>query len=97
MKPLTKDFLQSLGISLDDQSYPVFVEHFNATLQGRIIESIIDSLDDEQVDTLSQMRDSADSEELWQWVQRTVPELPEIIQQETDILLGELAEHSENI
>lgn len=97
MSIVSKEFLSSIGVILDDQSYSVFAAHFDETLIDRIIESILDILEDEQVDQLAELKDSADSEALWQWVQSAVPELGEIIQEEIDILLGEIAENSDRI
>ena len=96
MSLLPKTLLQDIGIELDDATYAVFAEHFETTLSQRIIDEIIDTLDEAQIDTFNQMQ-GASSDQLWQWVQASVPELPEIIQQEVDILLGELAENAEHI
>lgn len=95
MNLLPKDFLQSIGIDMDDATYQVFAEHFDETLSQRIIDEIIDTLDETQIAEFNQLQNSGD--QLWQWVQANVPELGEIIQQEVDILLGELAENAEHI
>jgi len=96
MSSLPKDFLSDIGIELDDATYIVFAEHFEETLSQRIIEEIIDELDENQLEQFNQLQ-NADDTQLWQWVQTNVPELPEIIQEEVDILLGELAENAEHI
>ena len=96
MTSLPKDFLRSIGIELDDATYAVFAEHFEETLSQRIIDEIIDELDDAQLEQFNQLQ-NADSAQLWRWIQTNVPELPEIIQEEVDILLGELAENAEHI
>jgi len=96
MNALTKEFLESIGITLDDTTYQAFAEHFDETLNQRIIESIVDSLDDEQLARFATLRDSGD-DELWQWLQTNVPELGDIIQDEIDILLGDLAESADDI
>lgn len=93
---LSKGFLLSIGIEFDDATYAAFAAHFEDTLSQRIIDEIIDTLDETQIAEFNQMQ-SASSEQLWQWVQVNVPELPEIIQEEVDILLGELAENAEHI
>lgn len=92
----TKEFLEGIGIQLDDQTYAAFSTHFEDTLFDRIIDSIIETLNDGQVDELRQSH-SVSGEQLWQWVQANVPDLGEIVQEEIDILLGELAEHSDSI
>lgn len=96
MPSLSKDFLTSIGIDLDEATYQVLADHFDETLSQRIIEEIIDSLDEAQIAEFNQLKSSS-GDELWQWVQANVPDLPDIIQDEVDILLGELAENAENI
>jgi len=96
MSTLSKEFLQSIGIELDDTAYPAFTEHFDTTLSTRIINEIIDSLDETQIAQFNQLQ-SADSNQLWEWVRANVPELSDIIQDEINILLGELAENSDQI
>ncbi len=95
MSVISKQFLSTIGIELDDQTYQAFVEHFDETLSERIIDEIIDSLSDEQVEQLAQAQ-NAGGDQLWQWLQAAVPDLSEIIQQEIDILLGDLAEDSDH-
>lgn len=96
MNSLPKEFLQSIGIELDDATYQVFATHFEDTLSQRIIDEVVDTLNETQIATFNEMQD-ASSDQLWQWVQTNVPELSEIIQEEVDILLGELAENAEHI
>lgn len=96
MNPLSKEFLQSIGIELDDATYASFVEHFEDTLNQRIIDEIVDELDESQIVQFNQLKDT-DGDQMWQWVQTNVPELPNIIDDEIDILLGELAENADHI
>lgn len=96
MNTLSKEFLQSIGIELDDTAYLAFTEHFDTTLSTRIINEIIDSLDETQIAQFNQLQ-SADSNQLWEWVRANVPELSDIIQDEINILLGDLAENSDQI
>ena len=96
MNTLSREFLQSIDIELDDASYAAFTEHFDTTLSNRIIEEVVDSLDETQAAEFIKLK-SADSNQLWQWLQVNVPDLNEIIQDEIDILLGDLAENSDKI
>jgi hypothetical protein len=96
MPILTQQFLQTLGITLDEQTYASFAEHFETTLGDRVIDSIIDNLGDDQVEQLAAMRDQGD-DELQAWLQANVPDLKEIVEDEVAILIGELAENSEQI
>ncbi len=96
MSALTKDFLESIGIQLDDTTFVAFADHFDSTLKDRILTDIIDELDDEQLDQVEALKD-ADGDQLWRWIQVNITDLSEIIQEEIDILLGELAENAEHI
>lgn len=96
MSALTKDFLESIGITLDDATFAVFAEHFDSTLRDRILTEIIDELEDEQLLQLERLKET-DGDQVWQWIQANVTDLSDIIQDEVDILLGELAENAEHI
>lgn len=96
MAILTRQILQDLGIHLDDASYEMLEEHFETTLQERVIEEIIRELSNEQAEELAHMKvgETAD-EELYAWLVENVADLPEIVSDEVDILLGEVAKDSE--
>lgn len=95
MALITKQFLQDIGIELDEQTYAHFSEHFDATLESRVIESILDELDENQLQELATLK--GDEEKLGPWLEANVPDLKDIIQTEVDILLGELAENADHI
>lgn len=96
MPVLTQQFLGDLGIQLDEQAYAAFNEHFEETLSERIVESVVELLDERQVQELVSTRDLGD-EQLQTWLQTNVPDLKEIIEDEVYILIGELAENSDKI
>ena len=96
MAILTQTFLRSLNINLDDQTFHAFDEHFETTLENRVIESILDELNEQQLDELSKLREQAD-EQLQTWLQSNIPNLSEIIQDEVDILLGDIVQDSEKL
>ena len=96
MPLLTRTILKDLGIHLADQDYQSLAKHFEETLDERVIEEIVSGLSPEQAQQLVTLRQSGDQEVL-AWLQQTVPELSEIVADEVDILLGELAENSEAI
>lgn len=96
-KPLlSKQFLADLGIELHEESYELLAEHFETTLQDRVLDEIVAELSPEQAAELAQMRDAGD-EKIYTWLRETVAELSDIISDEVDILLGEIAEGSEAI
>ena len=92
----SKEFLASLGISLDDSTYTLFDNHVEQTLNERVIESMADELTDEQLVELGQL-DMSDHAILQNWLVANVAELNAIIEDEVAILLGEIAENSQSI
>ena len=96
MAILSKQLIQDLGIELNEQDYASLSEHFETTLQERVINEITMELSPEQAQELATMQ-SASDEDLLAWLQANVPDLAEIVSDEVDILLGELAENSEAI
>jgi hypothetical protein len=96
MAILNKEILEQLGIQLTEEEYTSLAEHFESTLDERVINEIVLSLTPEQAQELSTLQQSND-DELLAWLQSNVPELSDIVSDEVDILLGELAEHSETL
>lgn len=96
MALLTKEFLSSIGVELDEQSYQLLAEHFESTLQERIINEIVEELTPEQAEELARMHQAGD-EKVYPWLVQNVPDLGDIVADEVDILLGEIAEDSEKI
>ena len=91
MPILTKTVLQNIGIVLSDEDYESLSEHFESTLNERVIDEIALELTPEQAAELATL-EHADDATVSQWLQANVPDLGEIISDEVDILLGELAE-----
>lgn len=94
MAILGRDLLESLGINLSDEDYALLADHFETTLQERVINEIVMELEPDQAQQLTTMQTSSD-DELLAWLQANVKDLPEIVSDEVDILLGEIAENSE--
>src|SRR5664279_1457550 len=98
MQPIiTKEHIDSVGITLDDQASAVLLTHLNDTLQERVGAEITESLDDEQLQQLLDIREKGDDQATAVWLQANVPELQTIIQDEIDILLGEVTNDADNI
>ena len=96
MPVLSKTVLANLGINLSDEAFTSLSEHFEETLDTRVFDEIAYELSPEQAHELASMRDAGDSE-IVQWLQTNVPDFADIVSDEVDILLGEIAENSENI
>lgn len=96
MALLTKKFLSEIGIELDEASYAALDEHYEETLDERVVDEIVEYLTPEQAAELAAMKDR-DGNEIYTWLNQAVPEIHDIISDEVDILLGEIAENSEQI
>ncbi|MDQ5932618.1 MAG: hypothetical protein QG649_703 [Patescibacteria group bacterium] len=93
---LSKKFLDSIGVSLDESTYRALEQHSQESLQARIIEAVIDLLDEQQLEDLQALRLSGQFE-METWLQANVPDLNYIIEDEIAILLGDIAESSDKL
>lgn len=93
MSLLDKQILGDLGIVLADQDYELLSEHFDTTLQQRVIEEIVAELAPDQAYELAALQNASDAE-LAEWLRANVAAFAQIVSDEIDILLGELAENS---
>jgi hypothetical protein len=96
MPILSRTLLEDLGINLSDADYQSLAEHFESTLEERVINEIVLELSPEQAEQLSHMQESSD-DQIVDWVRANVPDFADIVSDEVDILLGELAEDSEKM
>ena len=96
MAGLTRQFLTDLGIELDDEHYAVLAEHFDTTLHDRVVDEVVAELTPEQAHQLAELQAGSD-DQLYAWLQQHVPDLSDIISDEIEILLGEIAEDSDKI
>ncbi|TAH32371.1 hypothetical protein EYC58_03235 [Candidatus Saccharibacteria bacterium] len=92
---ITKDLLVALGIELNEDQLEKLVEHANTTLHERVGAEITESLDDDKLKELITLQEAGNNEETSKWLTVNVPELKEIIEDERDILLGEIAENTD--
>jgi len=98
MNPIiTKALLDEAGIDLVGQDVDALLAHLNQTLEERVGTEITESLDDSQLNELLAVQENGSDEEVGAWLDKNVPELQEITQDEVDILLGELAENADDI
>jgi len=92
---LDKTTLSSLGINLSDTEAKAFIEHFEETLQQRVGLEIFNLLDDEKAQELVALQESADEKTINEWVKAHVPDYEAVVQDEFDILMGEVADNAE--
>jgi hypothetical protein len=94
---ITKDSLLALGINLNDEDADSLIKHLNETVEERIGAEITESLDDAQLEELVKLQDTASEEELGKWIVAQVPEYQQIVQDNIDIVIGELAENADGV
>lgn len=96
MSVITHQFIQDLGLELDEATFASLAEHADETLHDRIINEVVEELTPEQAEELATLA-GGDDEVLQQWLVANVEDLQEIVADEIDILLGEIAEGSDAI
>lgn len=94
---ITKETLDAFGISLQGHDEASLLEHLNDTLKERIGTEIAALLDDARLNELLDLQETASDDQVGDWLAQNVPELPQIVQDEIDILMGELADNTDSI
>lgn len=94
---ITKQMLTTSGITVAPEEEEALLDHLNETLEERVGLEITDSLNDQQLEALAALQEQDDPTAIQQWLADNVPELQDIIKDEIDILLGEIAENADGI
>ena len=94
---ITKETLQAFNINLEGQDKETLLEHLNDTLQELVGTEIAAMLDDDKLQELLETQKTATDEQMGTWLTQNVPELQQIVQDEINILMGELNENSDAI
>ena len=89
---ITLEDLQSAGINIIPEKAEATLSKINDDLNERIGVEITEALTDEQLDEMMRIQQSGDQDALANWMTANIPELSEIVSDERDILLGELAD-----
>ena len=97
MQYITKQDLIDLGIAVNENEVEALLTHLNEQLEERVGVEITESLDDEKLAEFVELQETADDTKIGEWLQATVPELQAIVQDEIDILLGDLAENADGL
>lgn len=95
MSGLTKEFLESIDMHIDDETFKHFNDHFSETLYRRVIEKVISVLTADQMKDFMLLEHNNDS--AWQWLNSNVPQLNTIVHNEVNILLSEIIRNSDQI
>ena len=89
---ITLEDLQSIGINPQTEQVETTLSDLNNTLNERIGVEITEALTDEQLDEMMTVKQSGDKDALASWMSANIPEIKNIVSDERDILLGELAD-----
>ncbi len=88
---ITPSLLTDLGIHLPSGDAESLIAHLNETVEERIGLEIAESLSDEELAEMITLQETASSAELAAWITAHVDQSKYIIQDNIDIVLGELA------
>lgn len=86
--------LQQSGVSLE--LIAKLPAEFELQLMDRITESVTDQLDDDKLADLANLTQTNHNQDALRiWLSANIPNLAEIVQDETDILLGDYAANAQ--
>lgn len=95
---ITKHLLESLDIEINyGDSEEAYICKLNEILQERIGAEITRSLNDKQLKELIDLQSGGDDLALQAWLVNNVPELKDIVDDEVDILLGQISENAKDV
>jgi hypothetical protein len=92
---ITKDELAEIGVKLDETAFKKLLDELNEKVASLIGEEIIDSLTPDDLAKLADMQETASEDELADWVVKRVPDYPEIIENNKDIVLSDYIEEND--
>ena len=87
-----KKLLNDLGVKLNDRDFELLSHYMETELSRRVIDEITEELSAEQARQLAEMR-GANDDQILEWLRASLPDFSDIVSDEVDILLGELAEN----
>lgn len=97
MQPIiTKDLLVAAGIIVKPEDEQKLIDHLNETLEDRVGAEVVESLDDIHLNELVALQEADDQAAIQSWMEKNIPELEDIVKDEVDVLLGEIAENADN-
>ena len=91
MNYITPSLLADMNVTIPDDISEDMIDHLNETLRERIGMEVVTSLsEDKLIEYLALMQEN-NAKIMQNWLQKNVPEIKEIVSDEIDILLGEIA------
>ena len=94
-KTIDPAVLHAIGITLEPDKEAELLAKLQQTLEERIGEAIIELLSPEQAAELEKLVDKGDEAEISTWIAANIPDYAEIVQDEYDILMGEVAQNAD--
>lgn len=94
---ITPALIAELGVTIDEAAVPALIDQLNEQLEERVGEEIANSLDDAKLEELVKLQETASDDEVGAWIEANVEDLEAIIQDEFDILMGEVSERADKI
>lgn len=86
-----------LGIDLPKNQQTAFTEHAQETLNERVGLALIDTLNDDQAAHLIQLSRLNNPKAFTAWVRDNVPNYQQIISDQVDILMEEIADSADHL
>jgi len=94
---ITENDLHKLGIDLIGNELTSLLDHLNEELNDRVGESILRELSDDQIDEYNEIMKTDDDNIIGGWILKQIPDFQQIVQDEINVVLGEVAEKSTEI
>lgn len=92
---ITADHLASTGIEVPPEQLQPLLDYMNSVLEERVGEAVVELLDDDELEELVTVQESASDADIHAWIEAHVSDLEAVIKDEMDILLGEASEHQD--
>jgi hypothetical protein len=95
---LDTNTIQSLGIHINEQQVIDLQKFFEETLNQRVGLALIELLEDDEAQELLALQASGASQDaIGDWISSHISDYTEVVEDEYNILLGELAEKADEI
>lgn len=91
MNYITPSLLADMNVTIPDDISEDMIDHLNETLRERIGMEVVTSLSEDKLIEYLALMEENNAKIMQNWLQKNVPEIKEIVSDEIDILLGEIA------
>lgn len=91
MITIDENTLTSLGINLGDDA-DSFLKDLEQQLHERVGAALLELLDDEEAKEFIALSEAGDDDATESWINTHIPDYEDVVQDEVDILLGEIAQ-----